>query len=302
MRTTPPATAAASRSLTTATSACPPPTDTQAPSVPQGMAFSGTTTQTTVALAWNASTDNVGVAGYRLFRNDVSVATVATPGYTYTGLTCGTSYTLAIEAYDAAGNVLQPLDGGRHDLDERLRRTRRRPASAPGSRPTSGWTRTAAPAHARRTPGAWVDNQACSWNAGLPGRPDRRPDPGPRRELRQRDHRPEQGLDRGARRHLPHRERRERRLAKRRDTGTSPAPRAAATSPSSVDGTGAPSAPTRSSNIVVDGWNVDCNGCDNEQIFHLEAANNVTWPQLGDPGQQEQHVLLTRWSCSGLNN
>ena len=32
----------------------------------------------------------------------------------------------------------------------------------------------------------------------------------------------------------------------------------------------------QSSNIVVDTWNVDCNGCDNEQIFHLEAANNVT--------------------------
>ncbi|MDX6439850.1 MAG: hypothetical protein QOF45_2433, partial [Gaiellaceae bacterium] len=91
-------------SLTTATSACPPSSDTQAPSVPQGMAF-GATTQTTVALAWNASTDNVGVAGYSLFRNGVSIATVATPGYTYTGLTCGTSYTFAIEAYDAAGNA-----------------------------------------------------------------------------------------------------------------------------------------------------------------------------------------------------
>ena len=32
----------------------------------------------------------------------------------------------------------------------------------------------------------------------------------------------------------------------------------------------------QASNIVVDGWNVDCNGCNNEQIFHLEAANNVT--------------------------
>ncbi len=32
----------------------------------------------------------------------------------------------------------------------------------------------------------------------------------------------------------------------------------------------------QASNIVVDGWNVDCNGCDGMQIFHLEAANNVT--------------------------
>jgi chitodextrinase len=68
------------------------------------MAF-GATTQTTVALLWNASTDNVGVAGYSLFRNGTSIATVASPGYTYTGLTCGTTYTFAIEAYDAAGNA-----------------------------------------------------------------------------------------------------------------------------------------------------------------------------------------------------
>ena len=29
------------------------------------------------------------------------------------------------------------------------------------------------------------------------------------------------------------------------------------------------------SNVVVDNWNVDCNGCANVQIFHLESANNV---------------------------
>ena len=69
----------AKRSLTASTSACPPSSDTQAPSVPQGMGF-GATTETTVTLGWNASTDNVGVAGYRVFRNGVSVATVRHPG------------------------------------------------------------------------------------------------------------------------------------------------------------------------------------------------------------------------------
>ena len=68
------------------------------------MAF-GAIAETTVALIWNASTDNVGVAGYRLYRNDVAVGTVTSPGYTYSGLTCGTSYTFALEAYDAAGNA-----------------------------------------------------------------------------------------------------------------------------------------------------------------------------------------------------
>ena len=93
----------AKRSLTAATAACPPSADTQAPSVPQGMAFT-TITQTTVGLTWLPSTDNVGVAGYRLLRNGASVATVSTPGYTYVGLSCGTAYTFTLQAYDAAGN------------------------------------------------------------------------------------------------------------------------------------------------------------------------------------------------------
>ena len=67
------------------------------------MAFSGRT-KTTVSLVWKAARDNVRVAGYRLYRNSVSVATKATPGYTYKGLKCGTKYTFALVAYDAAGN------------------------------------------------------------------------------------------------------------------------------------------------------------------------------------------------------
>ena len=78
--------------------------DSQAPTVPQGMAFSART-KTTVSLVWKAARDNVRVAGYRLFRNGVSVATKATPGYTYRGLKCGTRYTFALVAYDAAGNT-----------------------------------------------------------------------------------------------------------------------------------------------------------------------------------------------------
>ena len=78
--------------------------DSQAPTVPQGMAFSART-KTTVSLVWKAARDNVRVAGYRLFRNGVSVATKVRPGYTYKGLKCGTKYTFALVAYDAAGNT-----------------------------------------------------------------------------------------------------------------------------------------------------------------------------------------------------
>ena len=90
--------------LSAATSACAPVPDTLAPSVPGGMAF-GATTQTSIALAWNASTDNVGVAGYRVYRDGQSVGTTTNRSYTFSGLTCGTTYSLGIEAYDVAGNV-----------------------------------------------------------------------------------------------------------------------------------------------------------------------------------------------------
>ena len=88
---------------TGSTAACPPPGDTTPPTTPTGLATSGAT-QTAVTLSWTASTDNVGVAGYGLYRNGTSVTSATTTSYTFTGLACGTSYTLGVDAYDAVGN------------------------------------------------------------------------------------------------------------------------------------------------------------------------------------------------------
>jgi chitodextrinase len=90
--------------VSAATSPCAPAPDTQPPTVPQGMAFSGRT-ETTVSLVWDAAGDDVGVAGYHLYRDGSRVASTQALGYTYTGLACGTSHSFALEAYDAAGNV-----------------------------------------------------------------------------------------------------------------------------------------------------------------------------------------------------
>ena len=79
--------------------------DTTAPSVPTGL--SGTAaSMTEINLTWTASTDNIGVVGYRVFRNGTQIATVTT-GTTYadTGLTQNTSYTYTVLAYDADGNA-----------------------------------------------------------------------------------------------------------------------------------------------------------------------------------------------------
>jgi chitodextrinase/lysophospholipase L1-like esterase len=78
--------------------------DTTAPSVPTSFRSTSKSTNT-VALAWNASTDNVGVTGYRVLRDNVPVKTLGTVlTYTDTGLTANRAYNYTIEAFDAAGN------------------------------------------------------------------------------------------------------------------------------------------------------------------------------------------------------
>jgi chitodextrinase len=95
-------------SVTGVTAACadtqpPPPGDTTPPSQPSSVAVDSAT-QTSVALTWAASTDDVGVAGYGVYRNSTLTTSVAQPGATVSGLTCGTAYTFQVDAYDTAGN------------------------------------------------------------------------------------------------------------------------------------------------------------------------------------------------------
>src|SRR5262249_14973576 len=54
--------------------------------------------------SWSPATDNVGVVSYGVFRNNVLVATVASPTTAYkdSGLVTGT-YTYSVDAVDAAG-------------------------------------------------------------------------------------------------------------------------------------------------------------------------------------------------------
>jgi chitodextrinase len=78
--------------------------DTQPPSVPKGLSAS-VQSNSSVNLSWGPSSDNVGVAGYRIYRNGVQAATSAVNSYTDTGLASGTEYSYSIAAYDAAGNT-----------------------------------------------------------------------------------------------------------------------------------------------------------------------------------------------------
>ncbi len=78
--------------------------DTQAPTAPTNLASSNVTS-TTAALTWTASTDNIAVTGYRIYRNGSLIGTTASPSYSVTGLTASTTYSFYVTAYDAAGNV-----------------------------------------------------------------------------------------------------------------------------------------------------------------------------------------------------
>jgi hypothetical protein len=80
--------------------------DVSVPSVPVGL--SAVAGDGRVALSWGASSDNVGVAGYRVYRNGSQVSSTASLSYTDSGLSNGTSYSYTVAAYDAAGNVSAP--------------------------------------------------------------------------------------------------------------------------------------------------------------------------------------------------
>ena len=81
--------------------------DTTPPSVPSNLAVTGTTSSS-ASLSWSASTDNVGVAGYRIYRGGTQVGTSTTTSFTNTGLAASTAYSYTVAAYDAAGNVSSP--------------------------------------------------------------------------------------------------------------------------------------------------------------------------------------------------
>lgn len=78
--------------------------DTTAPSVPTGVTAVGTSAYK-VTVSWTASTDNVGVAAYRVQRGGVDLASVTVgTSYVDTSVDAGTTYSYTVSASDAVGN------------------------------------------------------------------------------------------------------------------------------------------------------------------------------------------------------
>lgn len=80
------------------------PSDKTPPSAPTGLSTSGITANS-ITLSWSASSDNVGVQGYKLFLNGNQVGKTTARTYTFSSLNCAAGLTLGVAAYDAAGNT-----------------------------------------------------------------------------------------------------------------------------------------------------------------------------------------------------
>ncbi|GAA4279338.1 hypothetical protein GCM10022259_40630 [Aquimarina mytili] len=137
--------------------------DTQAPTVPAGLAASNIT-ETSLTLNWNASTDNVGVTGYDVYQGSTVIATVTATTTNVTGLTASTAYQFSVTAKDAAGNesaastVLNVTTAG-----------------TTGSGCTSGITAFPYNEGFENTLGAWTQatNDDINWTVDASGTPSR---------------------------------------------------------------------------------------------------------------------------------
>jgi len=82
------------------------------PSVPAHVTATANSA-TAVTVGWAASSDNVGVTGYDVYRNGAKVQTVAgsVTSWKDTSVAASTTYTYAVDAFDAAGNTSQLSPG-----------------------------------------------------------------------------------------------------------------------------------------------------------------------------------------------
>jgi exo-poly-alpha-galacturonosidase len=74
------------------------------PAWPGGAALAATADDTSATLRWPAATDNVAVAGYRVYAGSLPVAVTPSLTYRVAGLSPALRYDLRVEALDATGN------------------------------------------------------------------------------------------------------------------------------------------------------------------------------------------------------
>jgi hypothetical protein len=83
-------------------------TDATAPSRPAGLA-ANSVTKTSSTISWPGATDNVGVTGYRVYREGDLLTTTTDPS-TNVSSVCGETAHFIVTAVDGAGNESEPSD------------------------------------------------------------------------------------------------------------------------------------------------------------------------------------------------
>lgn len=78
--------------------------DVEAPTAPTNLTSSNIT-NTSVVLNWTASTDNIGVVAYYIYKDDVFLNSSTSNSFNVTGLTQNTTYNFTVYAKDFAGNT-----------------------------------------------------------------------------------------------------------------------------------------------------------------------------------------------------
>ncbi|NRA39588.1 MAG: DUF5060 domain-containing protein, partial [Planctomycetes bacterium] len=77
--------------------------DTEAPSQPQSLT-TNVLSDSQIDLTWNASTDNVAVSSYNIYRDGSLVTSVSGSSFSDAGLTASTTYSYQVSAVDSSGN------------------------------------------------------------------------------------------------------------------------------------------------------------------------------------------------------
>ncbi len=87
----------------------PPPDDNEPPSKPTSLQDTNVSS-TQVNIEWNASTDNVGVTEYNIYRNGSKIGSSGLPSYSDNSLMPNTTYSYSVSAFDAATNESELSD------------------------------------------------------------------------------------------------------------------------------------------------------------------------------------------------
>ncbi|MGR3317141.1 MAG: fibronectin type III domain-containing protein [Candidatus Anammoxibacter sp.] len=78
--------------------------DTTAPSTPSTL-LATAISASEIDISWNASTDNIGISGYKIYRDDKQIKTTKGTIYKDTGLLASTTYSYTVSAFDESGNT-----------------------------------------------------------------------------------------------------------------------------------------------------------------------------------------------------